>query len=90
MKGTVLRLTGKGLVGKPAPKSAAGARVLELPSWTVTVLRRRLGANASWTVNHSQRAAPVFPAPLGGCGTQLKSYDRADLQRPAASMTSCV
>lgn len=53
--GTVLRLKGQGLINKPAPKSAAGERTLELPSWCVTMLRRR----------HTDGATgPVFPAPL--------------------------
>ena len=43
VRGTVLRLTGHGLLVK-RPKSAAGQRMLELPSWAVSVLRRRAAA----------------------------------------------
>ena len=41
VRGTVLRLRAGGLVIKPSPKSAAGRRILELPSWAVIMLRRR-------------------------------------------------
>jgi integrase len=51
ISGTVLRVKGQGLVIS-RPKSAAGDRVLELPSWCVALLRQR-GASSG----------PVFPAP---------------------------
>jgi integrase len=41
VRGTVLRLRAGGLITKPSPKSAAGRRILELPSWAVTMLRQR-------------------------------------------------
>lgn len=49
--GTVLRVKGQGLVIS-RPKSAAGERVLELPTWCVALLRQRGPASG-----------PVFPAP---------------------------
>ncbi len=49
--GTVLRVKGQGLVVS-RPKSVAGERVLELPSWCVALLRRR-----------GPSSGPVFPAP---------------------------
>jgi integrase len=49
--GTVLRVKGQGLVVS-RPKSVAGERVLELPSWCVVLLRRR-----------GPSSGPVFPAP---------------------------
>ena len=49
--GTVLRVKGQGLVVS-RPKSVAGERVLELPSWCVALLRRRRPSSG-----------PVFPAP---------------------------
>lgn len=51
VSGTVLRIKGQGLVIS-RPKSAAGERVLELPSWCVEMLRRR-----------GPSSGPVFPAP---------------------------
>jgi len=48
---TVLRVKGQGLVVS-RPKSAAGERVLELPSWSVALLRQR-----------GPKTGPVFPAP---------------------------
>ncbi|SFE92427.1 Site-specific recombinase XerD [Blastococcus tunisiensis] len=51
VSGTVLRVKGQGLVIS-RPKSAAGERVLELPSWCVEMLRRREASTG-----------PVFPAP---------------------------
>jgi integrase len=41
VRGTVLRLRAGGLIIKPSPKSTAGRRILELPSWAVTMFRRR-------------------------------------------------
>jgi integrase len=55
--GTVVRINGKGLVINRT-KTATSQRVLEVPSWTVQMLRiRQLQADL---------AGPVFPAPLGG------------------------
>lgn len=59
ISGTVVRVTGQGLFIKPKPKSKSHRR-LELPAWTVDMLRRR-----------QLRAAPnrwraVFTAPRGG------------------------
>jgi integrase len=51
VNGTVLRVKSQGLVVSQ-PKSAAGERVLELPSWCVDVLRRREASSG-----------PLFPAP---------------------------
>jgi integrase len=59
VQGTVIRLKGKGLVIKPKPKSEAGWRIIELPSWAVTMLKeRRAGAVPNqWDV--------VFTSPEG-------------------------
>jgi integrase len=51
VSGTVLRVKSQGLVVSQ-PKSAAGERVLEVPSWCVDVLRRREASSG-----------PLFPAP---------------------------
>jgi integrase len=41
VRGTVIRITGAGLVIKPKPKSKSGWRKIELPSWAVDMLKRR-------------------------------------------------
>ena len=41
IRGTVVRIKGQGLWIKPKPKSRAGYRKLQLPSWVVEMLRRR-------------------------------------------------
>jgi integrase len=41
VRGTVIRITGAGLVIKPKPKSRSGWRKIELPSWAVDMLKRR-------------------------------------------------
>jgi integrase len=41
VRGTVIRITGKGLIIKLKPKSKAGWRIIELPSWAVAMLKRR-------------------------------------------------
>lgn len=62
VRGTVLRLTGKGLIIKLSPKSAAGERILELPSWCVAMLKSR-GVEGPGGV---AGGSAVFPAQLGG------------------------
>jgi integrase len=62
VRGTVLRLRGGGLIIKPSPKSAAGRRILELPSWAVIMLRRRRAED----VGEDELARQVFPAPVAG------------------------
>jgi integrase len=59
VRGTVVRITGKGLIIKPKPKSRAGWRVIELPTWAVTMLRHRQKA----VVSNEWQA--VFTSPLG-------------------------
>jgi integrase len=44
VRGTVIRVKGRGLVIKPAPKTRAGFRTLVLPSWAVEMLRLRPSA----------------------------------------------
>jgi len=58
VRGTVVREKGKGLYIQPEPKTEAGYRTLVLPSWAVTMLRRRMAGLAP--------DAPVFKAPKGG------------------------
>lgn len=41
VRGTVIRIRGRGLVIKPKPKSEAGWRSVQLPSWCTAMLRRR-------------------------------------------------
>jgi integrase len=54
---TVIRVEGQGLIGK-RPKSAAGERVLGLPSWLVQLLDERHAVVTG--------AEPVFPDSVGG------------------------
>ncbi len=58
VRGTVVRVKGKGLYIKPKGKS--GYRTLELPAWAVAMLRRRkrCATPNDWDV--------VFTASLGG------------------------
>lgn len=60
VRGTVVRIKGKGLQIKARPKSKSGYRTLELPAWAVEMLRRRRAETSpnEWDV--------VFTAPLGG------------------------
>lgn len=54
VRGTVIRLTGKGLVVRNVPKSAAGERILELPSWCVDMLRERVNSRTTEIVFPSE------------------------------------
>lgn len=60
VRGTVVRLRGKGLVIKPKPKTKAGFRTFHIPSWAVNMLeaRRAVQDENPWGV--------VFTAPRGG------------------------
>jgi integrase len=59
VRGTVIRITGKGLIIKLKPKSKAGWRIIELPNWAITMLKRR---QAEQEPNQWQA---VFTSPLG-------------------------
>lgn len=59
VRGTVIRVTGKGLWIKPKPKSKSGWRTLELSTWAVEMLRAR-------QVEDMCSTDPVFTAPMGG------------------------
>ena len=63
VRGTVLRLKGRGLIVKPAPKTAAGQRILELPRWCVAMLTARA---ARLGPDGVLPQAPVFAAPVSG------------------------
>jgi integrase len=76
--GTVLRLRGKGLIRKPSPKSESGDRALELPSWCVSVLARRMPTGAD-------PLDLVFGAPLVG-GLRDPSNTRRALREAFAEM----
>jgi len=71
VRGTVIRITGQGLVIKPKPKSKSGWRTLELPSWAMTMLVARRPLDA-------QPHDPVFRAPMGGL--RDPSNSNADLR----------
>lgn len=77
VRGTVLRLRGQGLIIKASPKSAAGERVLELPTWGVELLRRR--------ASRDDTDGPVFPAPLSG-GLRDPSNTRRGLRQAFEEM----
>jgi integrase len=65
VRGTVLRLKGRGLIVN-RPKSKAGERTLELPSWAIDMLHRRAAvtaANNPKGINVEDRW--VFPTELG-------------------------
>ena len=66
VKGTVLRIKGGGLIIKPSPKTAAGQRVVELPSWAITMLRNRRDLALIAQRLDSENLSQVFPAPLAG------------------------
>jgi integrase len=62
VRGTVVRIKGEGLTIKPAPKSKAGFRVLQLPQWQVRALAARRSGGRIASGPHDV----VFPAQLGG------------------------
>jgi integrase len=72
VRGTVIRVTGKGLVIKPKPKSKSGFRTLELPGWAVAMLRRRRATSPP------NQLGVVFTAPAGGL--RDPSNTQADLR----------
>lgn len=60
VRGTVYRAKGQGLKVKPAPKTDAGFRKLQLPTWCATALHVRAATTGA------DPGDPVFPAPQGG------------------------
>jgi integrase len=74
VRGTVVRLTGRGLILMPTTKSTAGMRTLALPSWCLEMLRARADRRRA----HSTKEDPVFPAPKGGL--RDPSNTQADLK----------
>jgi integrase len=64
VRGTVIRVKGRGLVIKPVPKTTAGFRTLVLSSWAVEMLRLRPAGRPDQT---------VFCSALGG----LRDRDNA-------------
>jgi integrase len=56
VRATVIRVNGKRLILKPAPKTEAGFRTLVLPKWCVDMLLRR---------QKTASGAMVFPSPKG-------------------------
>ncbi|MBC8093944.1 MAG: site-specific integrase [Pseudonocardia sp.] len=72
VRGTVIRVAGEGMVLEPSPKSAAGVRILVLPSWAVAMPESRRPTVAITT------GALVFPNPQGD-GIRDPSNTSADL-----------
>ncbi|GAB3406823.1 site-specific integrase [Flindersiella endophytica] len=77
IRGTVIRIKGKGLVIKPEPKSEAGFRTLKLTTWAAAALRARKPADALPTDPCTRPSAPnaaqldvcssIHSTPLGRC-----------------------
>jgi integrase len=71
IRGTTVRLKGRGTLVKPTPKSAAGQRYLRLPSWLVALLRERSSnprdaiTEIPLTDGGVWHSSPVFPAEHG-------------------------
>lgn len=80
VRGTVVRLTGQGLILMPTTKSTAGMRTLALPSWCLEMLRARADRRSA----NGTDERPVFPAPNGGL--RDPSNTQADLKD---SLTWC-
>lgn len=69
---TVIRLTGKGLVRKPKPKSTAGERDMDLPVWCVAILRtsRTLASSPTSRCSAPRTAdCSIRAMCIGGSGT---------------------
>lgn len=79
--GTVLRIKGQGLILKPSPKSEAGERILEMPSWAVKMLRVR----ATGSFHPVTETSPVFPAPLAN-GLRDPANTRRGIREAFAEM----
>jgi integrase len=78
IRGTVVREKGVGLYIKPKPKTPAGYRTLELPSWTVNMLKARWDRMKRVDISLVTPDTPVFTAPMGGL--RDPSNTQADLR----------
>lgn len=71
IRGTTVRLKGRGTLVKPAPKSEAGERILRLPSWLVRMLQARAEnprpciTEIPLTTGDIWHSSPVFPSEHG-------------------------
>jgi integrase len=74
VRGTVVRLKGRGLISMPTTKSTAGMRTLALPSWCLEMLRARADRRSA----NGTEERTVFPAPKGGL--RDPSNTQADLK----------
>ena len=74
VRGTVVRLAGRGLVLTPTTKTTAGMRMLALPSWCVQMVRDRADRRDPGGTDDD----PIFPAPKGGL--RDPSNTQADLR----------
>ncbi|MEX5637975.1 site-specific integrase [Parafrankia sp. FMc2] len=70
IRSTVVRIKGQGLFNKPKPKTKAGHRRLQLPSWMIRTLKQRF--------DNQPDDVTVFPAQLGGL--RDPSNTQADLR----------
>ncbi|MFI5959320.1 tyrosine recombinase XerC [Cryptosporangium sp. NPDC051539] len=61
VRGTVIRIKGKGLMIKEEPKTDAGYRTLVMPAWAVEILKGRLPDSGE-----PRGGDVVFPAVMGG------------------------
>jgi integrase len=77
IRGTVIRVKGKGLRIKPKPKSRAGYRKLRLPLWAVDMLRcrKRRAVPNEWGV--------VFTSPHGPAAGPEQHPSRPPRRVPA-------
>jgi integrase len=69
VRGTVVRVKGKGLVIKPAPKTPAGFRKLILPSWGTALLANRSVTSRRFRVSDAYKRTDynlVFPSEVNG------------------------
>ena len=62
VRGTLLRVKGQGLIFRSAPKSPAGERILQLPSWGTSMLKARLDQDPE---NPPEAGEPVFAVAHG-------------------------
>ncbi len=84
VRSTVIRLRGTGLIIKPTPKSTAGDRTLLLPSWTVTMLKKRK------TRSHTSLVLPSQLGHLRDPSNTRRSMRRAFARAGYAGLTSHV
>lgn len=98
VRGTVIRITGEGLLIKPEPKTENGYRKLRLPTWAAATFERRVAStdvrvfqgydSAGGVTTTVERHKLLFPSTRYKTKLALRDPSNVDSQLDAALTTA--